>query len=164
VARHDGALHGELDRRKHPKEHRIDNSEADRGMFTSIRLAAGWVGWVPSLTHWAVVLGDQPHLALATLSALIEAAMKCNHICQPAYRGHAHHPVILPRNDFLALSTTPHQTLKEVLLSRASSVRLVEVADPAVEFDIDTPEDYRGVFERFGGWEQHGGEAEGHVR
>jgi molybdenum cofactor cytidylyltransferase len=147
----DAALLDELDRAKHPCEHRIYNAESGSGMFTSIRLAARWNGWSGGLTHWAITLGDQPHLSRAMLSALIDSARQSDRIFQPAYHDHARHPIVLPRKYFLALANTPHQTMKEFLVAHASSVMRLEVDDPAVELDIDTPEDYRSAVERFGG-------------
>jgi molybdenum cofactor cytidylyltransferase len=145
----DAALLGELDRAK--QVHRVFNSEADRGMFTSIRLAARWDGWTSQLTHFAIALGDQPHLSRATLETVIAAAQQFpDQICQPAYGGRGRHPVLLPRKHFLALADTRHMTLKEFLVAHASSVQRIEVTDPGVDFDLDTPDDYRAAVERFG--------------
>src|SRR5689334_21433753 len=61
-AKADGALEAELDRVAFPNANRIINPEATRGMFSSIQCAAQWRGWNVNITHWAIVLGDQPHL------------------------------------------------------------------------------------------------------
>ena len=57
----DGAMRVELDRLGFPVQDRIINPAPDRGMFSSIQCAAQWSGWQAALTHWAIVLGDQPH-------------------------------------------------------------------------------------------------------
>src|ERR1051326_7538368 len=61
-AAHDTGIGAELDRLCFPESQRIANPNPDRGMFSSIQCAAAWRGWEEPLTHWAVVLGDQPHL------------------------------------------------------------------------------------------------------
>ena len=56
----DQAIQGELDRLGFPAANRIFNPAPDRGMFSSVQCAAQWAGWQQGLTHWAIVLGDQP--------------------------------------------------------------------------------------------------------
>src|SRR5258706_9157205 len=58
----DAALNAELDRVDLRAEDRIVNPDPGRGMFSSIQCAAEWNGWNANITHWAIVLGDQPHL------------------------------------------------------------------------------------------------------
>ena len=65
------ALLAELDRLQHPCADRIFNPDPDRGMFSSIQCAAVWAGLRPGTTHWAIVLGDQPHLRRSTLSGIL---------------------------------------------------------------------------------------------
>ena len=71
VAAGDQTIQRELDRLGFAPEHRIPNPQPERGMFSSIQCAARWTGWHNSATHWSIVLGDQPHLKLETLRALI---------------------------------------------------------------------------------------------
>src|SRR5438552_13106264 len=70
----DQALNAELDRVGLPREHRIVNPDPARGMFSSIQCAAQWKGWNARITHWAIVLGDQPHLPLSLLRSLLDFA------------------------------------------------------------------------------------------
>src|SRR5437016_1251765 len=58
----DSIIQAELDRLKFPAENRIINEAPQRGMFSSIQCAARWRGWKSELTHWAIALGDQPHV------------------------------------------------------------------------------------------------------
>src|SRR6267143_6254739 len=58
----DHALGEELDRLAFPTAARIENPAPELGMFSSIQCAARRPGWKMSLTHWALALGDQPHL------------------------------------------------------------------------------------------------------
>src|SRR6266403_85663 len=56
-------VQAELDRLDFPASRRIVNNAPERGMFSSILCAAQWTGWRADLTHWAIVLGDQPHIS-----------------------------------------------------------------------------------------------------
>jgi molybdenum cofactor cytidylyltransferase len=134
---------GELDRLHFPDENRIPNPDPVRGMFSSIHSAASWAGWSRSLTHWVLVLGDQPHLHPATLQALIEFAE--NHpdkICLPSRGGHRRHPVILPAAVFGEIAGATENTLREYLGIRTPATALIEIDDPGLDLDIDRPEDY----------------------
>ncbi len=122
---------------------RITNTNPLRGMFSSIQCAARWSDWEPAIAHWAIALGDQPHLADETLRAVIEfSASHPNTICQPTRTDRPRHPVLLPKRLFEALTISREQNLKEFLGARASEVRLVQVSDPGLDFDLDTPADY----------------------
>lgn len=139
----DQAIHAELDRVGFPAEARIANPSPGLGMFGSIRCAARWRQWKPNLTHWAVVLGDQPHLRSETLRALIEfvGAHPAN-ICQPTYQGRRRHPVVLPAHSFRQLPECPETDLKQFLLGYAHEIELCPLDDPGLDLDMDRPEDY----------------------
>jgi len=134
------ALELEMDRIGLPADNRIANPDPGRGMFSSIQCAARWRGWRAGLTHWAIVLGDQPHLQSSTLRALLAfASGHSGVICQPSRSGRARHPVLLPREEFQRLAQTSVETLKQFLEQR--EVNLVEIEDPGLDLDIDRPED-----------------------
>jgi molybdenum cofactor cytidylyltransferase len=142
-ADHDATIPAEMDRLRLPAENLIRNPAPERGMFSSIQCAAKWAGWHERLTHWAIVLGDQPHLHHETLQRVLDfAAAQPEMICQPANGGHGRHPVLLPRKIFLALSTSSAATLKEFLQVRPEEVALCQVDDPGLDVDLDRPEDY----------------------
>jgi len=131
----------ELDRIGFPVADRILNPRPEAGMFSSIQCAAGWGGWRSGLGHIAVVLGDQPHLRVATLHRLLEfAAQHPDEICQPGQEGKAHHPVLLPWAKFRRLSTARTADLRAFL--KTSRVAVCEVRDPGLDLDLDTPADY----------------------
>jgi molybdenum cofactor cytidylyltransferase len=138
----DVALFKELDRLNFTPENRITNPEPERGMFSSIQCAARWTGWRPKLSHWAMVLGDQPHLRLRTLQAVLELAREQpRKVCQPAFAGRARHPVLLPEAIFRRLADAKARTFKEFLSEFPSAI--CEVNDPGLGLDIDYPEDYQ---------------------
>jgi len=94
------------------------------------------------LTHWAIVLGDQPHLRLETLRTIIDfGAANLDKVCQPRKDGHRYHPVVLPRKVFEQLRSSTAAILKEFLGSYETAY--CETADAGLELDIDRPEDYQ---------------------
>ncbi len=147
----DAAILAELHRLAFPAENRIANPDADRGMFSSILCAAQWRGWQPTppphvvgyaLTHWAIVLGDQPHLRRETLERLIAFTRQHpEQICQPQQNGRLRHPVVLPRTVFAELAESRAEALKEFLQARPVSGCGSD--DPGLDLDIDRPEDYQ---------------------
>src|SRR3954471_8873299 len=106
---------------------RIVNFQPERGMFSSIQCASRWEGWRADLTHFAIVLGDQPHLSKATLSAVVEFAIKNpESIFQPSREGRPRHPVILPRAQFASIAEFQRETLKDFLSERRDHLQLIE--------------------------------------
>jgi molybdenum cofactor cytidylyltransferase len=143
-------LDDELERIGIALNQRIVNPEPARGMFSSIQCAAQWPGWKETITHWAITLGDQPHLAQTTLRSLTGfSAMNPDTICQPSHGKRARHPVVLPRRIWDALASSNQATLKEFLAGHRELTQLVELADPGLDLDIDTPTDYEEALRRF---------------
>lgn len=148
------AANAELDRAldvlKFPRGNRIVNPIPELGMFSSIRRAAEWNGWAPSVTHWAITLGDQPQVQLSTLkSAVAFAAENPENICQPSRNERPRHPVILPRRWFLELRDAAETDLKQFLSARQTHRRLIAVDDEGLDLDLDSPEDYERAKQLF---------------
>jgi CTP:molybdopterin cytidylyltransferase MocA len=121
----------------------ISNPQAERGMMSSVRAAAAWPFWPAHLTHFALVLVDQPHVSPRTLVALLGAAREFpGRICQPVFDGRRGHPVILPRAEFLDLATTARGTLRDWMQGRQHMRQFVTCEDAAVVEDFDTPGQY----------------------
>jgi molybdenum cofactor cytidylyltransferase len=138
----DPAICAELDRLRFPLENRIYNPETERGMFSSILCAARSPGWRASLSHWAIVLGDQPHIRRDTLEKLLKFAAKHpDHVCQPTRNRKRRHPVIFPRPAFFEIAEAGSTDLKEFLAGQ--QVAGCECDDPGLDLDIDRPEDYQ---------------------
>jgi molybdenum cofactor cytidylyltransferase len=144
-------LSAELDRLGFPAINRIANPQPDRGMFSSIQCAARWNGWTTALTHWAIVLGDQPHLRIETLRTLLDfAAVRTGNICQPSHHSRPCHPVILPKAVFAQLKDSSDATLKQFLRRAGTEPALCEMDDAGLDFDMDTPADYEQAVRMFG--------------
>ncbi len=138
----DVGIAAELDRLDFPSANRIVNPKADRGMFSSIQCAAESEAWQDSLTHWAIVLGDQPHLRASTLRSIADfSAANSEKICQPRKGAHRYHPVFLPKPAFMKLPRSTVQNLKDFL--KDSDRAYCEINDPGLDLDIDHPEDYK---------------------
>ena len=139
----DHAIQSELDRLSFPAADRISNPTPERGMFTSIQCASRWAGWNAELTHWAIVLGDQPHVRVETLRTVIEfSAAHPDQICMPWQGGHRRHPVLLPNRRFFELANSTAADLKQFLDEQATAIKFLKSEDPSLELDIDFPEDY----------------------
>lgn len=111
--------------------HALDHAE---GMAASLRagIAAVPLEWDALL----VVLGDMPLIRPATLAALAST----QGIVIPLYDGRRGNPVRWPRAHFPALAALTGDTGARALLDR-HSVNLVNVDDPGILADIDTPAD-----------------------
>ena len=146
----DQAVSAELDRLDFPGLNRVVNPTPKRGMFSSVQSAARWSGWNAELTHWAIVLGDQPHLRPDTLRTLLDfAGAHPNQVCQPGRRGRPRHPVVVPKTVFVELKESRAETLKAFLQTLPSGVALCELDDPGLDFDMDTPADYEQALRLF---------------
>ena len=140
----------ELNRIGFPSSQRILNHTRGGDMFSSIRCAAAWPGWIPSLTQWVVTLADQPHLRADTLRSLVDCAKaNPNKVCQPRYGGRRRHPVLLPGTLFEELSQTSAVDLKEFLDRHGNDLAAFDSDDPGLALDMDTPADYTLLKERF---------------
>ena len=131
----------EMDRLRIAAAQRIENPEPERGMFSSIQCAAKWTGWGNAVSHFVIVLGDQPHLRETTLRKLLEfSRQNPDKVCQPEWKGRPKHPVVLPRPVFLGMRTTEAADLKTFLQDQARAS--IRIDDPGLELDLDYPEDY----------------------
>ncbi len=139
----DQALAKELERLAFPSENRICNPAPEHGMFSSIQCAARWSGWTPELSHWVIALGDQPHLRVETLLALLGlGAAHPEAVCQLSRKGRPRHPVLLPAQAFQSLGVSTHESLKQFLHSAAVEFALEESEDAGLDLDMDEPADY----------------------
>jgi molybdenum cofactor cytidylyltransferase len=121
----------------------IENPSPQLGMFSSLQEASRWTGWLSTLTHWIISLGDQPHIQISTLRLLLDAARENpTHICQPALNGHTAHPIILPGSNFRELAQNDIPDLRTYIRTREALRLRVAVEDAGVSEDLDTPEDY----------------------
>jgi molybdenum cofactor cytidylyltransferase len=117
----------------------IECAEADRGMGHS--LAAG-VAAERGADAWVIALGDMPHVRSDTIRAVAQALEQGAELVVPVFAGQRGHPVGFGRrfrDHLLALSGDAGA--RSVLTTHASAVHQLEVDDPGVVQDVDTPAD-----------------------
>ncbi|RQV64732.1 nucleotidyltransferase family protein [Burkholderia cenocepacia] len=114
--------------------------DALRGMGAS--LAAG-VRTAPDASGWLVALGDMPWIAASTYETVTRALDADGaSIVAPAHRGVRGHPVGFAAHHFEALATLDGDAGARALFA-SGPVALLDVDDPGILRDVDTPADLR---------------------
>jgi len=115
----------------------VISSDAARGMGHS--LAAG----VQASLHargWVVALADMPYIQAATVVRVVAALRAGGSIVVPEYAGERGHPVGFAGNWGAQLVALSGDVGARSILSRCSGdVSRIQVDDPGIVFDIDTP-------------------------
>lgn len=89
----------------------------------------------------AIFLADMPLIRRDSLEVLLAHA-SANAIVQPSYQGTRGHPVLIGRDFWPLLATLSGDAGARTLLqSNAQAVQIVELDDPGVLQDVDTPAD-----------------------
>ena len=124
----------------------VVNSDPDAGQLSS--LLAGLAALdVPEVDAVLVTLVDVPLVDTSTVRALLTRAMKSPApIVRAAHHGRHGHPVIFKRAVFDDLRHADLSVGAKAVF-RAFQVEDVEVDDPGVLEDVDTPADYERVTE-----------------
>ena len=115
------------------------NPDPERGMLSSLQTA---IAHLEENCPWLLVaLVDQPAIEPHTFQVLVSQAQSTGW-SSPVHQGKAGHPVIIGRDCFTSLSeAAPDRSPRDVL--SVFPRRLVEVEDPCVALDFDTPEEWR---------------------
>jgi molybdenum cofactor cytidylyltransferase len=117
---------------------------ADGEMISSVK--AGVAALPAACAAFFLALGDQPGVARETFERLIEAwreNRRAPRIISPTWNNRRGHPVLFSAagvDEILNLS--PDATLKTYVARYAAESIEVEVDDPAIGADVDTPEQY----------------------
>lgn len=150
IRKDDNSLIEELKRSGVDLSNTIVNPAPQKGMFSSIKCAAQWLGWKKHFHRFAIVLGDQPQIKFETLMRLLKfSSNNPDLICQPVYKGKKGHPIVLPEHVFKGLSNSNAVTLRDAI--RDCGVRTIhcEVDDPGLLLDIDTFEEYNRIYKMY---------------
>jgi len=128
----------------------VVNESWAEGMSSSI--CAGLRALCPDLQAVLLVLADQPALTTDLLQSLVAHYRASGApIVAPVYRGRRGNPVIFDRALFPELLAVRGDRGGRSLIERyREQAELVEVDDPAVIADVDSPEDYRRIMGGFG--------------
>jgi len=125
----------------------VQNPAPERGQLSSLKVALEHVAatW-PEVTTAVVELVDHPAVQPATVRALLDAARarpSCP-IVVPVHRGERGHPVLFARGVWHELLATDDDLgARAVVRADPSRVALVDVDDPGILVDVDTPADLR---------------------
>lgn len=120
----------------------VENRDYSSGYSSSLQ--AGLRALDEPCSGAMFLLGDQPLVTTKTIEALLTAFLKePRRWVAPSWKGQRGNPVITPASWFdrifaLVGDTGPRKHLKDP----AARLKLVEVEDEGVVFDIDSPEDY----------------------
>jgi molybdenum cofactor cytidylyltransferase len=123
----------------------VVNPHAEDGQLSSLVTALDTIDEAGAVL---VTLVDVPLVRPSTIRALIaRAGASPALILRAVHHGRHGHPVIFKHEVFAALrSADPALGAKAVM--RAVAVEDVEVDDPGIVSDVDTPEDYRSLLTR----------------
>lgn len=128
-----------------PRDSRItvvENPHFDRGQFSSLKVGLAEV--IAGGADGVVVhLADHPMVVPATFRALVDEYLRtAKPIVVARYRGRRGHPVIFDRAVFAELMAAPEDRGARVVVNAdAARVAYVDVDDPGVVLDLDTPAD-----------------------
>ena len=115
---------------------------ADDGMGAS--LAFG-VAATADADAWVIALADMPWIAVATIRKVAAALVAGAGIAVPVRQGVRGHPVGFGARFREALLTlSGDQGARAIVAANAADTVLIEVADPNMTRDVDTPEDLAG--------------------
>jgi CTP:molybdopterin cytidylyltransferase MocA len=129
----------------------VVNEHADTGQLSSV-VAGLNAADRPGVRGVLVTPVDAPFVRSSTIRALIETASAAHPpIVRPAYHGRHGHPVMFSRVVFDELRRAdPSVGAKAVVHAHAGDVINLEVDDPGVLVDVDTPDDYERIIKDFG--------------
>ncbi|MEK7435304.1 MAG: nucleotidyltransferase family protein [Pseudomonadota bacterium] len=114
-------------------------ANADEGMGASLSTAVAASG---DVAGWVIALADMPYIRPETIVKVAASLASGSAIAAPAYRGERGHPVGLSSQFRAQLEgLRGDKGARSVLRENAGLVQLIEVDDPGVCRDIDTPAD-----------------------
>jgi molybdenum cofactor cytidylyltransferase len=118
------------------------NADWERGMLSSVQ--AGFAALPEKVTAAVVMLGDQPFVKAETVDELVARHRETRKgIVLPVHGGRRGHPVLIDakyKSEIIALGL--EATLRDIVQAHAEDVLEVEIDDPDILRDIDTPKDY----------------------
>jgi molybdenum cofactor cytidylyltransferase len=119
----------------------VDNPNWDQGQLSSIK--AGIRAVAPDASAALIHLTDHPTVKAETFAAVVDAYRQSKKpIVIARHGGRRGHPVLFDRSLFAELLDAPEdQGARVVVNADASRVVYVDVDDPGILLDLDTPED-----------------------
>jgi len=125
------------------------SEDLDAGPIGSIRAGLAALAPLPvdAVLVWPV---DRPHVAVATVSALLDGYRETHRpIVVPVHGGQRGHPVLFARPVFAELLGAPNDEGARAVVHRdPTRVAEIAVSDPAVLEDFNTPDDYKELLRK----------------
>jgi len=121
----------------------VMNERFEEGMYSSVQMG---VRSLPAgVAAFFLLPGDMPLVRSATLTRLIaEWDARPGGILYPCHEGRrGHPPVIATAYIPTILGEAPPGGLRELLARHVEDARDIEVADPGILVDLDTPDEYQ---------------------
>lgn len=125
----------------------VENPRWAEGQSTSVR--AGVTELPADVLGALFLLADQPQISVQLIVSIKEAAWKKNTAIVPVIGSRRANPVYFPREAFTALQQLRGDQGGRAILNQFQ-VTLLEWLDEDMAGDIDTPEDFARLCERFG--------------
>jgi len=124
-----------------PRIRIVDNPDWVRGQLSSIK--AGIRALLPDASAALIHLTDHPTVKAETFATVAKAYRQSKKpIVIARHSGRRGHPVLFDRSVFAELLDAPEdQGARVVVNADASRVVYIEVDDPGILLDLDTPED-----------------------
>jgi CTP:molybdopterin cytidylyltransferase MocA len=120
----------------------VINTVADGDMASSVR--AGRDALSDPACAAIVFPSDYPLVSAGTIASLIAAhEASAASIVIPCHNGRRGHPLLFPPGILNELTTS--LTLRDLVRGNPDRISCVDVADPGVLHDMDTPEDYQRI-------------------
>lgn len=117
----------------------VECAEAEAGMGVS--LAAG-VGATAEADGWVIALADMPYIRVDSIDLLVRALTDGAALVAPCYRGQRGHPVGFGAEFGPALRALQgDRGARDLLARHADRLQCLEVDDPGILRDVDTPAD-----------------------
>lgn len=131
----------------------VHNPDWTHGPLASLQRGLGQaLARAPTLAACVVHHVERPRVAVETVTALLALLERApGSLCQPSYGGRSGHPMVWPRELFDALlALDPARDTARTLVRgpAAGRRRKLELDDPGVVDNIDTPADYAALVDR----------------
>ena len=136
--------HRERVRAAIPRDARIaivENPDYSRGQLSSLKVGIGVIQ--PDSAGAIVHLGDHPMVRVETFRAIVDSYHRTGKpIVIARHDGRRGHPVIFDRAMFAELLSAPEEEgARRVVNADPSRVAYVDLNDPGINLDLDTPSD-----------------------
>ncbi len=126
-------------------ERLVENPKPENGQLSSLQAGVAALG--PAIPAAVCCLVDHPQVAVDTYVRLIQAwRLNRGSIVLPRCNGKHGHPIVIDRRFFKELLQLPPEATMRAIVHRNDEETLdVDVDDPAINRDVDTPEDYEAL-------------------